>query len=181
MIQHLAKYWWLFVLRGVMAVIFAILAFIWPALTLSVLVVFLGAYLFVDGLFSLVHGFRILKRDSHWWVLVLEGLLGIAAGLVALFMPGITVVFLVTLIALWSVVTGILEIVLAIRLRKELKNEWMLVLAGIFSIIFGIVLFAQPLAGILVIAWWLGIYALLFGFLLILAGMRLKKVNSVGE
>lgn len=177
MIHHLAKYWWLFVLRGVMAVIFAILAFIWPALTLSVLVVFLGAYLFVDGLFSLVHGFRVIKKDSHWWVLVLEGVLGIAAGLVALFMPGITVVFLITLIAVWCLITGLLEIILAIRLRKELTNEWMLVVAGIFSIIFGILLFAQPLAGVVVIAWWLGAYALLFGFFLILVGMRLKKVG----
>lgn len=178
MIEHLARFWWLFVLRGVMALIFAVVAFIWPAITLSILVVFLGAYLFVDGLFSLVHGFRIMKRDNHWWVLVLEGVLGIAAGLVALFMPGITVVFLVALIALWSVVTGILEIVLAVRLRKELKNEWMLVLAGVFSLLFGILLFAQPLAGVVVIAWWLGVYALVFGLFLVMAGLRLKKVKS---
>lgn len=164
-------------LRGVMAVIFALLAFIWPAITLSVLVVFLGAYLFVDGLFTLVYGFQVLKKDSHWWVLVLEGLLGMAAGMVALFMPAITAVFLVTLIAIWAVVTGILEIILAIRLRKEITNEWMLAIAGVFSVIFGILLIAQPIAGVVVIAWWLGIYALFFGVFLVSVGLRLKKIK----
>lgn len=175
MIHELAKHWWLFVLRGVLAVLFAVMAFVSPTITLSILVVFLGVYFLVDGLFTLTHGFRIRKTDTHWWVLVLEGLLGIVAGIVCLTMPGITVVFMVTLIALWSVVTGVLEIILAIRLRKEIQNEWILIIAGVFSVIFGILLFMQPLAGVLVISWWLGIYALFFGIFMITVGARLKK------
>lgn len=175
MIRELAKYWWLMVLRGVLAILFAVMAFVSPSITLSILVVFLGAYFLVDGIFSLAHGFRIRKTDTHWWVLVLEGLLGIVAGIVCLSMPGITVVFMVGLIALWSVVTGILEIILAVRLRKEIQNEWMLVVAGVFSIIFGVLLFMQPLAGVVVISWWLGIYALFFGIFMITVGARLKK------
>lgn len=177
MIHQLAKYWWLVVLRGVLAVLFAVLAFIWPAITLSILVIFLGAYLFVDGIFSLVHGFRIMKTDSHWWALVLEGLIGVIAGLIALFSPGVTALFLVVLVAIWSVVTGILEIILAIRLRKEITNEWMLVLAGVLSLVFGILLFIQPLTGVVVISWWLGFYALFFGIFLITVGIRLKKIT----
>lgn len=176
MIHQLAKYWWLVVLRGVLAVLFAVLAFLWPAITLSILVIFLGAYLFVDGIFTLVHGFRIMKTDSHWWALVLEGLVGIVAGLIALFSPGITALFLVVLVGIWSLLTGILEIVLAIRLRKEINNEWMLVLAGVLSIIFGILLFMQPLTGVVVISWWLGFYALFFGIFLISVGVRLRKL-----
>ncbi|WP_206614389.1 HdeD family acid-resistance protein [Chitinophaga barathri] len=178
MIHELAKYWWLVVLRGVLAVLFALVAFIWPAITLAILVVFLGAYLLVDGIFALIHGFTVMKTDRSWWGFVLVGLAGIAAGLIALFMPGITALFLVTLVALWSVVTGILEIVIAIRLRKEITGEWMLIVAGIFSVIFGILLFMQPIAGVVVISWWLGIYALFLGIFLISVGFRLKKVSK---
>ncbi|MBO9155147.1 HdeD family acid-resistance protein [Chitinophaga sp. GCM10012297] len=178
MIHELAKYWWLIVLRGVLAVLFAVVAFLWPAITLAILVIFLGAYLLVDGLFALIHGFRVMKTDSSWWGFVLLGLAGIAAGLVCLFMPGITALFLVTLVALWSLVTGILEIVIAIRLRKELTGEWMLIVAGIFSVIFGILLFMQPLAGVVVISWWLGVYALFLGIFLLSVGFRLKKVSN---
>lgn len=176
MIHELAKYWWLVVLRGVLAVLFALMAFIWPAITLAILVIFLGAYLLVDGIFALVHGFRVMKTDSSWWGFVLVGLAGIVAGLIALFMPGVTALFLVTLVALWSLVTGILEIIIAIRLRKEITGEWMLIVAGIFSVIFGILLFMQPVAGVVVIAWWLGIYALFLGIFLLSVGFRLKKV-----
>lgn len=175
MIRELAKYWWLMVLRGVLAIIFAIMAFAWPGITLSFLVVFLGVYFLIDGIFSLIHGFRIRKTDTHWWALVLEGLLGIVAGIVCLSMPGITVIFLVGLVALWSVVTGLLEIILAIRLRKEIQHEWILIIAGVFSVIFGILLFVQPLAGVIVISWWLGLYALFFGIFMITIGARLKK------
>jgi uncharacterized membrane protein HdeD (DUF308 family) len=176
MIHELAKYWWMVVLRGVLAVLFALTAFIWPTITLAILVIFLGAYLLIDGIFALLHGFRIMKTDRSWWGFVLLGLAGIAAGLVALFMPGITTLFLVTLVALWSIATGILEIIIAIRLRKEITGEWMLILAGVFSLIFGILLLMQPVAGVVVIAWWLGAYALFLGIFLLSVGFRLRRV-----
>ncbi|WP_343701651.1 HdeD family acid-resistance protein [Chitinophaga sp.] len=176
MIQEFAKYWWLFVLRGVLAILFAVLAFLWPAITLSILVIFLGAYFFVDGIFTLVHSFRVMKTEPRWWVLLLEGLVSIVAGLIALFSPGVTALFLVVLIAVWSLVTGILEIILAFRLRKEITNEWMLILAGVLSILFSILLFMQPITGVVVISWWIGFYALFFGIFLISVGIRLKKL-----
>ncbi|WP_423736224.1 HdeD family acid-resistance protein [Chitinophaga caseinilytica] len=178
MIHELSKYWGYIVFRGVIAIIFAIFAFIWPALTLSVLVIFLGAYFLVDGIFSIVHGFQIMKKDESWWTFLLIGLMGIIAGGIMLFMPGITAVFLVTLVAIWAIVTGILEIIVAIRLRKELTNEWMLILAGILSVAFGVLLFMQPLAGVVVLAWYIGFYALFLGFFLLSVGFRLRKVHK---
>lgn len=181
MIHELSRYWGYIVFRGVLAVLFAIFAFIWPALTLSVLVIFLGAYFFVDGIFSIIHGFQVMKKDESWWTFLLIGLMGIIAGGIMLFMPGITAVFLVTLVAIWAVVTGILEIIFAIRLRRELTNEWMLILAGALSIVFGILLFMQPIVGVVVLAWYLGFYALFLGFFLLSIGFRLRKVYKGDE
>ncbi|WP_109697325.1 HdeD family acid-resistance protein [Chitinophaga deserti] len=181
MIHELSKYWGLVVFRGVMAIVFAILAFLWPALTLSVLVIFLGAYFLVDGIFSIIHGFQIMKKDESWWTFLLIGLMGIIAGGIMLFMPGVTAVFLVTLVAIWAVVTGLLEIIVAIRLRKEITGEWMLILAGILSVVFGILIFMQPLAGVVVLAWYLGFYALLLGIFLLSVGFRLRKVHKSFE
>ncbi|MGX5817504.1 HdeD family acid-resistance protein [Chitinophaga lutea] len=175
MLREFAKYWWLLVLRGVLAVLFGIMAFIWPGVTLAILIVFLGAYFLVDGIFSVVQAFRVRKEEQQWWVLLLQGLVGIGAGLIALFSPGVTSLFIVTLVAIWAIFTGILEIVWAIRMRKAIQGEWLLILAGIFSVIFGVLVLMLPAAGLVAIAWWLGFYAVFFGIFLISLGFRLKK------
>ncbi len=176
MIHELAKYWWLVVLRGVLAVLFAAMAFIWLRHYAVYPGHFPGGLPFCGRHFR--HGSRVQGNENGQQLVGIPAgrAGGIAAGLIALFMPGVTALFLVTLVALWSVVAGILEIIIAIRLRKEITGEWMLIVAGIFSVIFGILLFMQPVAGVVVISWWLGIYALFLGIFLISVGFRLKKV-----
>ncbi|RAJ02539.1 uncharacterized membrane protein HdeD (DUF308 family) [Chitinophaga skermanii] len=178
MLHELAKNWWLFVLRGVFAIIFGLIAFFWPGITLTILTIFLGAYLLVDGIFTFIYAFQVKKQESQWWVYLLEGLLGVAAGILILSWPGITALYIVFLVAFWAIVTGILEIIAAIRLRKVINNEWMLILAGILSIIFGVLIFSQPITGAVVIAWWIGIYAILFGVMLISVGVKLNKYHK---
>ncbi|ATL49520.1 hypothetical protein COR50_21365 [Chitinophaga caeni] len=175
MFHQIAQNWWLFILRGVFAILFGLIAFFWPGITIQVLTIFLGAFLLVDGVFACYNGIKIRKSDSQYWVLILEGLLGIAAGLVVFFWPGPTVIFLIYMLAFWAIFTGVLEIIVAIKWRKEMENEWMLILAGVLSIVLGILFLAQPIAGAIVIAYWLGIYAGIFGIMLIMVGIRLNK------
>jgi uncharacterized membrane protein HdeD (DUF308 family) len=175
MINLLTRNWWMLVVRGVLAVLFGLAAFIWPSVTLGVLVLLFGAYAFVDGVFAIVAAFRDRDRSERWWVLLIEGLAGIVAGILTFLWPDITALVLLYLIAAWAVITGILEIVAAIRLRAELEGEWLLVLSGIASIIFGAILFVRPGAGALAVVWLIGAYAVVFGALLIALGIRLRS------
>src|SRR5207244_2889881 len=156
----LRRNWWLLALRGLAAVIFGVLAFAWPGATLITLVWLFGAFALVNGILSLAVAAKAPKGYPRFGSLILGGLLGILAGLLAFVMPGITGLGLLILIASWAIVTGILEIIAAIKLRKEISDEWLLVLAGVASFAFGIVLFLQPAAGALVLVWWIGAYAL---------------------
>src|SRR5687767_6519741 len=143
----LTRQWWLIVLRGVLAILFGLAAFLWPGLTWLVLVLVFGAYSLVDGAFSLVIGLISVKDIERWWIFVLEGLMSIIAGLIALTQPGLTAFVVLVLIAVWAIFTGILEIIAAIRLRREITNEWFLALGGVVSIIVGGLLLLQPDAG----------------------------------
>jgi uncharacterized membrane protein HdeD (DUF308 family) len=166
--------WWALLLRGIAAIAFGILAFVWPQITLTVLVFLWGAYALVDGMFAIAAGVKTYGESKRWWVLLLEGLLSVAAGVVAFAMPGITALILLILIASWAIVTGVFEIVAAIQLRKEIKGEWLLALAGVASILFGVLLFINPGAGALTVVWLIGAYAIVFGALLIALGLRLR-------
>lgn len=146
-----------------------IAAFAWPGITLLVLVILLGAYLLVDGLFALVAG-----GMSRSWLLLLEGAFGVVAGIIALVWPSITAVAPVFVIAAWAIVTGIAELMAAYRLRRFVRNEWLLVLAGVASLIFGILLVVNPAAGLLTIVWLTGAYALTFGVILLGLALRLR-------
>jgi uncharacterized membrane protein HdeD (DUF308 family) len=172
--QTLARYWWLILLRGIAAIIFGVLAFIWPGITLVTLVLFWGAFTLVDGILALVHAIMGGNVASRWW-LALIGVLGIIVGLLTFLMPGVTALVLLVFIAAWAIVLGVFQIVGAIRLRKEIDNEWTLGLSGALSVLFGIVLLIAPGAGALALIWMIGAYAIVFGVLMVMAALKLKK------
>jgi uncharacterized membrane protein HdeD (DUF308 family) len=176
MVYVLARNWWALVLRGVFAVLFGIAAFAWPGLTLGALVLLYGAYALVDGAFAVAAALTGTPRGVPWWALLLEGLAGIAIGVMTFAWPGITALVLLYLIAAWAVVTGVFEIVAAVRLRKEVRGEWILALSGVLSILFGIILVANPGAGALAVVWIIGAYAVAFGALMIALGFRLRSL-----
>lgn len=167
--------WWLLALRGLVAVLFGVLAFVWPGATLITLVWLFGAFALVNGLLSLILAAKAPKGYPRIGSLILGGLLGILAGLLTFVMPGITALGLLMLIAAWAIVTGIMEVVAAIRLRKIVANEWLLILAGIASVAFGVILFLRPAAGALALIWWISAWALIFGILLIVLAFRMRN------
>ena len=178
MFDLLSRYWWTLVVRGIFAVIFGILAFAWPGLTLVTLVILFGAYAFVDGIFAIVGAIGGWgERDDHW-LLLLGGLLGVGVGIMTFRAPGITTLLLLIYIAAWALATGILEIVAAIRLRKEIKGEWWLILSGIASIVFALLLMTFPAVGALGLLWLIAIYAVVFGAILIALGLKLRGLRS---
>ena len=167
--------WWLLALRGLVAVLFGVLAFMWPGATLITLVWLFGAFALVNGILSLVLAAKTPKGYPKVGSLIFGGLLGILAGLLAFVMPGITALGLLILIAAWAIVTGIMELVAAVRLRKIINNEWLLVLAGIASVVFGVILLFQPAAGALALIWLIGAWALLSGILLMILAFRMRN------
>ena len=175
MTKSLSQNWWLVVLRGVLAILFGVSAILWPGITWLTLILLFGVYTIVDGSIAIWTGLSRTKESSRWWTFVLEGLLGIGAGIVALIRPDLATLVLIYMIAFWAVFTGILEIMAAIRLRNEITNEWFLALGGLLSIGVGILLFIQPAAGGLAIIWIIAGYALVFGILLVILGIRLRN------
>ena len=173
MLATLARNWWALALRGLLAVIFGILAWIWPDLTLRVLVIFFGAYALVDGVFALVAAARGERQGSRW-PLVIEGVAGVLAGLATLVWPDLTARVLLYLIAAWAIVTGVIEIVATIHLRREIENEVLLGLGGLASVLFGVLLIIFPGSGALALVWLIGAYAIIFGVLLIALAFRLR-------
>jgi uncharacterized membrane protein HdeD (DUF308 family) len=165
-------HWWAFALRGAAAILFGVLALAMPGITLAVLVFLWGAYALVDGALALVSAFR--TNHDHRLALVLEGLVGIAAGAVTFVWPGLTTLVLLYIIAGWAIITGILELVSAIRLRRVIDDEWWLALSGAASVVFGIAVVVAPAAGALALVWLIGIYAIVFGVLLIALSVRLR-------
>ena len=176
MLTLLSKNWWVFLVRGLIAILFGLSAFAWPGLTLATLILFFGAWALVSGIFAIAAAFSASRRHKEWWVLLLQGLLGIAVGVLTFWMPGITALSLLWYLAFWSIVTGILEIVTAIRLRKEIRGEGWILLAGIASVIFGVLLIARPGAGALALITLIAAYAIVFGVLLVLAAFKLKAL-----
>jgi uncharacterized membrane protein HdeD (DUF308 family) len=179
-LASMARNWWVLVVRGLLAILFGILAFVWPELTVVALVALFGAFALVDGVFALVAAFRAHERRRDWWAFALEGLFGIALGVLAFLWPDVTAFALLYLIAAWCVITGIFEIAAAIRLRKVIRGEFFLGLAGVFSIAFGVLVVVFPGAGAVAIVWAIAVYAILFGALLIALGLRLRRIRPQG-
>jgi uncharacterized membrane protein HdeD (DUF308 family) len=169
----LAKYWWLILLRGVAAIVFGLLAFVWPGITLLTLILFYGAFALADGVLALAHAIMGGNVGSRWW-LALVGIAGIVAGLVTFFMPGVTALVLLFFIAGWAIVLGVFQIIGAIRLRKEIDNEWLIGLSGALSVLFGLVLLFAPGPGILGLIWVIASYAIVFGIMLVMEAFKLK-------
>ena len=168
--------WWSFVLRGLVGVLFGLLTLFSPGMALATLVYAFGFYAIADGVFNIVVAFRRNAAASQpWWGLLLSGIFGIVAGFIALFDPGITAIALLYVIAAWAVVTGILEIAAAIRLRRQVKGEWLLALSGVLSVVFGVLIAIFPGPGALAVLAWIGAFATLYGILLIALGFRLRS------
>jgi uncharacterized membrane protein HdeD (DUF308 family) len=171
----LAKNWWSLVIRGVAAILFGVLAFVWPGITLTALVFLFAGYALVDGVVSLAGTVRAVAARDRWGALLLEGIVGVVAAVVTILWPRITLLSLIWVVAAWAILTGIAEITAAVRLRRVIRREWLLGLAGVLSIVFGVLVAAMPIAGGLVIALWIGAYALVFGVMLVALGFRLRS------
>ena len=170
--DQLARHWWAIALRGIAAVVFGILAFVWPGMTLAVLVVLFGAYALVDGILGLLTALR--GETEHRLALAVEGVVSVLAGLAAFAWPGLTALVLLYIIAFWAIVTGVLEIVAAIRLRSIITNELGLIIGGALSVLFGFVLLVAPGAGALAVVFLIGAYAIVFGLALLGLAWRLR-------
>lgn len=173
----LARNWWSLVVRGALAIVIGIVTFVWPGITLAALVFLFAGYSLLDGGISLAGAMHAVAAHERWGALLLEGIFGILAAAITVLWPAITTVALVYVIAAWAILTGAFEIAAAIRLRRHIEGEWLLVLSGIASLLFGVLLAAVPLAGALVIALWFGAYAMVFGVMVAALGLRLRTWN----
>jgi uncharacterized membrane protein HdeD (DUF308 family) len=174
MFEFLTRKWWVIALRGILAIVFGVVALAYPGITLVVLAFVFGAYVFVDGIFAIGTGIGHGGREAVWYVL--EGILGIAVGIATFFFPSITAQAFVFLVGLWAILTGIFEVIAGFEL--PISKDWLLVLAGAVSIIFGVLVFANPVGGALAVVWLIGIYALVFGVTLLVLGIRLRGLGA---
>jgi uncharacterized membrane protein HdeD (DUF308 family) len=175
-------HWWALALRGVIAILFGLAALLRPGIALGALILLFGAYALVDGVFAIVGVFRGTRSGTPRWLLLLEGVVSVLAGIISFVYPGLTAIALLYLVAAWAVVTGLAEIATAIRLRQEIRGEWALILGGILSVLFGVLLAVLPGVGILSLIWLIGAYAVVFGVLLLIAAFQVRgRENQGGE
>ncbi len=179
MLEGMARNWWMLLVRGFAAVLLGLAALILPGLTLDVLVAVFAAYLFVDGFFAIASA--ITHRSyGRWWVLLLEGILGILAGIAAFVFPGAAVLTFFYIVIFWAIATGVLEIISAIELRKQIQNEWWMILGGAISIIWGVIMLLYPGAAILTLLWLFGVAAIAFGVMEGILAFRLRGMRGGG-
>ena len=174
----LTRNWWALALRGIFAILLGLAAFVLPGVTLAVLVALFGAYAVVDGVLAIIAGVRAAERHERWWSLVLKGLAGIVAGVLAFVWPALTALALLYLIAGWAIVTGVLEIVAAVHLHRA-HGEWLLILNGVLSILFGLFVIVWPGAGVLTLVWMIGVYAIVLGAVLLVLAFRLRNLHRL--
>ncbi|HLV37038.1 MAG TPA: HdeD family acid-resistance protein [Spirillospora sp.] len=175
MLATLSKNWWIYLVRGIASILFGLLALFMPGLTLMMLLAAFAAYAIVDGAATLFAAFASRGTDNRWWMGLLEGAIGVIAGLAAILWPDVAGFTLLMVIAAWAVLTGILQVAAAIRLRKEIDNEWWLALSGVISVLFGLYVLLFPGAGALALAWLIGLYAILFGAFFVALSLRLRE------
>ena len=181
----IAENWWVLLLRGIIAILFGVAAYAWPGMTLATLILFFAAFVFVDGIFDVFAAFSGRKENENWWVLLIEGLLGIAFGAITWMRPGVTAMVLLLLIAFWAMATGILRIIMAIRLRKEIEGEWWLILSGLASVLFGVFVMARPGAGAIAMLWVIAAWSIIVGIFLVILSFQArgfgKKLEDARE
>jgi uncharacterized membrane protein HdeD (DUF308 family) len=173
--DSIIRNWWLVALRGVVALIFGVLTIFRPGVTLAALILLFGAYAIVNGIFTVVVAIAHHRGEPHWVSLLVSGVLSVALGIVAFVMPRLTALSLLYIIAAWAIVTGVSEVATAIRLRRVITGEWLLVIAGVLSVLFGVFLVLFPGAGALAVTLWIGTYAVMLGILLIALAFRLRS------
>jgi len=178
-VPTLTTNWWALLLRGIAAVLFGLAALFWPGLTLFALIVFFGAYTLVDGIFAIVAGIR--GSGGRRWLLLAEGVLGVLVGFIAFFSPGMTALVFLYVIAAWAIFTGILKVVMAILLRREIDNEWTMALSGLLWVLLGVVLTVLPGVGLLSLAWLIGVFALGAGLALLVLAFRVRGQPASGS
>ena len=175
----LRRSWWVLLLRGLAAIAFGLFTWFQPGISLGLLLLMFGLYSLVDGVLGVWTAIAGRRDHEHWWVLLLTGLVGVVVGALTLLAPGVTALALLFYIAIWAIGTGTLQIVAAIRLRKEIEGEWMLVLAGLGAVVLGVLLMAQPSAGALTLLWMVSSFAVLYGALLVVLAFRVRRFGSV--
>jgi uncharacterized membrane protein HdeD (DUF308 family) len=178
MASILARNWWVLLVRGLVAIAFGVLVWLQPGISLAALVLLFGAYSLAQGVLNVWTAIAERNEREHWGLLLLEGLLGIGVGLLTFVVPGITALALAFYIAIWAIATGVLEIVAAIRLRKEIEGEWLLILSGLVSVVFGVVLMVQPAVGALAVLWLIAAYAIVFGVLLVILAFKARSFGG---
>jgi uncharacterized membrane protein HdeD (DUF308 family) len=172
------RYWWLFLIRGLFGLALGIYALAFPGATLAVVVILLGAYLIVDGVTAVIKAIQVVRSDTHWWVLLLEGILGIAVGLAIFVWPGFSIVSLAYLVGYWAIISGVMAIFSATRIRAHVSGEWFYMIFGIVSVIFGgFVLFA-PAAGLAYIVLMISIYGFVTGVTMIALAFRARSLTA---
>jgi uncharacterized membrane protein HdeD (DUF308 family) len=173
MLNPLSRHWWAFLARGLCAIAFGVLTWVWPGITVRVVMVAFGAFALANGILSISKAVDSWDEKDDRWLFVLEGILGIGIAIITLFAPKVTAVTLLFYIATWTLAMGVMEIVIAIRLRKEIEGEFWLFLAGLVSVVFSVLLLLFPGSGILGLVWVLATYAVVFGILLVILAFRL--------
>jgi uncharacterized membrane protein HdeD (DUF308 family) len=179
MIETLKRHWWVPVIRGVAAIVFGIIAFVYPGITIATLVLFFGAWVLIDGIFRVVGAIGHRASDPDWGWHIVIGIVGIIVGLLTFHAPQITALALIVYVAAWALMIGATEIAFAIKLRREIKGEWFLILMGLASIIFAILLLWNPIAGAAAVIWLIGWYAVVLGILAIFFGFRLRSLRTL--
>jgi uncharacterized membrane protein HdeD (DUF308 family) len=176
----LVRNWWALALRGLFAILFGLIAFTMPGVTLAALVLLFGAYAVVDGVLAIIAGIRAAERHERWWPFAIEGLADLFAGFIAFVIPLATALALLYLVGVWAMFTGIVRIVAAVRLRREVQGEWLLILNGLLAVIFGVLLVAMPGPGLVTLVWLIGAYATVIGVVLVGLAFRLRHHGRRG-
>lgn len=177
-IDRFRKYWWLFLIRGLLGIALGVFALIFPAATLWAFLLLIGAYLLVDGIATIAKAIQIFRSDRQWWVLLLEGILGVVVGILIFALPGISLVTLALLVGYWAFITGVLALVSAFRLRTHVKGEWLYLVFAVVSILFGLYVIVVPAAGLIYITLMISIYGFVAGITMIGLAFRARNATA---
>lgn len=181
LVDLLSENWWMVLIRGGAALIFGLLTWFYPFISILIMVMFFGVYALIDGVLGVVIAINGRRTHQDWWLMLIWGMVSILAGIMIFFVPGITWLVLITFMAIWSLVSGILQIIAAIRLRKSIRGEGWMIVAGMLSVLVGIILFVNPVQGGIALTWVIGVYAALFGVMNIALAFRLRRFAASGN